>query len=179
SITIQSPAHGAFTTAANVTLSGIVKNVSITQAAVRVNGTPSTLNANGTWSITMPLDAAKVVNPFMATLVRVADNQILARQRIVVHAGSSRADGAFSEQGVALRINDTGLDQIEPLIESQVDFDLAALLPVGTTIINNQCMIDGGFLGCLGRATVKIASPPPSISGFGLDLNSQTNFVDG
>jgi hypothetical protein len=76
-----------------------------------------------------------------------------------------------------MRLNDSGLDTIEPTISSLVDLDLATLLPVGTQVIDNFCV--AFFIGCLGRADVYVDTPPPSISGFGIAINSQTNFVDG
>jgi hypothetical protein len=177
-ITILSPAHGAFSTAPNVTISGTVSSPN-TGLQVQVNGSLASFNpADGTWSITLPLNAATIINPFMATVNRTSDGKILSRQRIVVHASSSVADGSFSSQGVALRINDSGLDQLEPIIESQIDLDLATLLPVNTVIINNECFLDS-FLGCLMRVTVRVANPPPSISGFNFDADSQTNLVFG
>ena len=68
--------------------------------------------------------------------MRVSDGKTLSRKRIVVIAGQSVADGDFSLDAVALRINDSGLDQLEPLIASGVSIDPATLLPVGTTVIS-------------------------------------------
>jgi hypothetical protein len=76
-----------------------------------------------------------------------------------------------------MRLNDSGLDAVEPTISSLVDLDLATLLPVGTLVIDNFCV--AWLIGCLGRADVLVDVPAPSISGFGIAINSQTNFVDG
>src|SRR5690554_995231 len=177
-LTILTPAHGTFTTAASVTITGNVTN-GHSGLQVQVNGSVASYDpGSGAWSITLPLDSSKIINPFTASAVRTSDGRVVSRDRIVVHAASSVADGAFSNQGVALRINDSGLDQLEPIIEDQVDFDLPSMLPVGTVLINNECMVDS-FFGCLGRATVRIANPPPSISGFSFDADSQTNYVLG
>jgi hypothetical protein len=178
-IVILSPAHGVFTTAASVTVSGEVKNMAA-GLEVRINGVPTAVNPVGnTWSVVVPLNAAEIINPVTASLIQISDQLVVSRQRIVVHASNSVADGAFSNSGIGLRLNDSGLDQIEPILESQIDLDVAALLPVNTVIINNECFVDGGFLGCLGRATVRISTPAPSISGFSIDVNSQTNQVLG
>ncbi|MCL4686381.1 hypothetical protein KJ059_16710 [Myxococcota bacterium] len=177
SITILTPAHGAFTTASTVTITGRVNNAK-PGLDVRVNGQSVPVNPDDTWSVTLPLDPVAIINPVTATLVRLSDGVLLSRQRIVVHAADSVADGDFSASGVGLRLNDSGLDQIEPILESQIDLDLAVLLPVGTVLINNQCM--GTFLGlCTGRATVTVVNPPPGISGFAIDVDSQTHQVRG
>lgn len=175
-IFIDTPAHGSFTTASQTTITGHVQPVR-TGLQVDVNGTVAPLQPDGTWSITLPLDASAVINPFLATLTQLSDGKQLSRQRVVVHASASVADGAFSNGGVALRINDAGLDQLEPVIQSQIDLDLATLLPVGTTVINNECFLE--IFGCVMRATVKVASPAPSISGFAFNADSQTNQVFG
>src|SRR5690606_6418022 len=137
-IFIDSPAHGSFTTAAQTTLTGHVQPMR-QGLQVDVNGTVVPLQPDGTWAVTMPLDASAVTTPFVATLTQVSNGRQLSRKRIVVHRSASVADGAFSNNGVALRINDSGLDQIEPVIQSQINLDLATLLPVGTTVINNEC----------------------------------------
>src|SRR5215468_7383371 len=178
-IHITSPAHGSFSTESNVTLTGTVANVGIAGVRVTVNGSTATLDPDGSWSITLPLDAAKIENPFLAALVRTSDGAILDRDRIVVQAGSSVADGAFSLRSVALRLNDSGLDQIEPLVQSLVHLDLASLLPVGTVVISNYCAIPGPFGTCLGRENVSVANPPPTISSFSLDVDAQDGYASG
>jgi hypothetical protein len=181
-LTITSPAHGSFSTAANVTLTGTAGGQNLSVSEVRVNGVAASLNAfTGAWSITLPISAtAGTINPFYAELKNTQNSATSARQRIVVISGQSVADGAFSLSGVGLRIGDTGLNQLEPLIASGVDLDPATLLPPGTQIIDNFCVANDPLFGaCLGRADVFVVSPPPSISGFSIDADSMTNFVAG
>lgn len=178
-VVITSPTHGSFTTAASVTVNGVVQHLSPALAAVTVNGTPVTVNGDGTFSTTVPLNATTILNPIRATVTDVVHGGF-AHDRVVVHRGMSIADGAFSPQSVALRLNDTGLDKIEPLVADLAGegLDLATLVPVGTVLINNQCFVDSIF-GCLGRATVRIASPPPAFQSFSLQTDSMVNFVAG
>jgi hypothetical protein len=93
-----------------------------------------------------------------------------------VVAGQSVADGALSPQSVAMRVNDTGLDTLEPLVGDLAasQLDLATLLPPGT-VLADECFINA--IGCWGSAQVKIASPPPSFSDLSLALDSKTNVV--
>lgn len=176
-IKITSPGHGAFTTASSVTISGTVAPYAST-FEVNVNGTPVTLNSNGTWSVNLPLNAAQVINPFTATLMS-GTGKLLSRSRIVVHRAASVADGGFSSQGVGLRLTDRGLDQLEPVVTSLVDLNLATLLPPGTLVINDYCYADSIF-GCLGRVDATVdGNPPPSIGSFGINIDSQTNLAFG
>jgi hypothetical protein len=139
-----------------------------------------------TFTTTVTFDPGFVIYGIEAELTRF--NGTKDRARITAMLGESVADGALSPDGIGMRLNDTGLNAIEPAISGLVDLDLATLIPLGTVLINNQCMVDSIF-GCLGRATVSVQNVPgnnegcptgpPSISGFGIAIDSQTSFVDG
>jgi hypothetical protein len=88
------------------------------------------------------------------------------------------ADGAFSTQSVALRLNDSGLNAVEPLITQLAggSINIGALVPVGT-VIADECFIN--VIGCIGSARVTIANPPPAFSHLTLNVDSQTNSVFG
>jgi hypothetical protein len=180
SIVIASPAHGSFTTSPTVNLTGTIAGVNPNLHQVRVNGATASLNTtNGEWSITLPASATiGTINPYLAELRDASSGVVKKRQRIVVITGQSVADGAFSLNGVALRIGDAGLDQLEPLIASGVALDPATLLPVNTLLISNYC-IGTLFGACLGRVDVRVANPPATISGFAIDADSMIDFVAG
>lgn len=177
-ITITSPAHGTFTTASSVTVTGTIANMTPSNTQIRVNGTIIPFTGSN-WSYNLPINASAVLNPIYAEARNATTGQVLARTRHMVIYGNSVADGAFSLNGVALRINDTGLDQLEPIIASGVAIDPATLLPVNTLVISNYCAIPGPFGTCLGRVDVRVANPPPSITGFGIDADAFTNYVRG
>jgi hypothetical protein len=177
-ITITSPAHGTFSTAASVNVTGTVANVDVANSQVRINGTIVPL-VGASFTYTMPLSSSAVLNPIYAELRNLVTQQVIARTRHMVIYGNSVADGAFSLNGVALRIADAGLNALEPIISSGVTIDPATLLPVGTVVISNYCAIPGPFGTCLGRETATVANPPPSITGFGLDADSIVNAVHG
>jgi len=179
SVTITSPAHGVFTQASSVTVTGFISQLPPAQAALTINGNPVAVSPSSTFSTVVPLSASAIFNPIRATVTDTSNNA-KAHARVVVIDGPSVADGAYSPQSVALRLNDSGLDDIEPLVADLAGdgLNLADLVPVGTTLVNNQCFIDS-FLGCLGRGTVKISTPAPSFSSFGLAMDSMTNFVAG
>jgi hypothetical protein len=172
---ILTPAHGSFTTDASILVTGKIQGTLAQVASLTVNGAPVPISRN--WSASVVLDPEAIFNPIVAELTRTNGRKV--RTRITVIAGDSVADGGVSPMGLALRLNDTGLDAIEPSLGSLVDLDLAALLPVDSVLINNQCMIDAGILGCWGRATVRVVNPPPSISSFGVAVDSLVNVVDG
>jgi cysteine-rich repeat protein len=177
-VTITSPLHGSFTTASSVMVTGTI-DLDPAIAALTVNGVSVPVAPNGTFSTVVPIAQAPIFNAIEAILTDVVHGGV-AHSRIVVHYGDSVADGGFSAQTVGLRLNDSGLDKVEPLVADLAGggLDLADLVPVGTTLIDNQCFVSI-FGGCIGRATVKIAAPPPSFTNFSLAADSMTNFVAG
>jgi len=178
-ILIVTPANGTFSSDPSIAVDGVVLNIDAENIAdVLVNGSSVLpLGPGSTFSTTVTLDAGAIVNPIVAEVVGTSGTVL--RDRVTVMAGDSRADGAFSEEGLALRLTDPGLDEIEPLVTSLVPLDLASLVPPGTLVVDNFCYEDS-FLGCLGRVDATVSgSPPPSISGFDIDIDSMTNFVGG
>jgi hypothetical protein len=177
SIVLTSPTHGVFTTAASTGVTGQVKNISVSLVTVRVNGVVVPVNPDGTFSTTVTLDPAIVFNGITAEMTR-NDNGGRFVKRVVLIVGSSVADGAYSSQAIALRLNDTGLNDVEPIITSGVPLDLATLLPPGTVVIDNYCYATLFGL-CIGRVDAIVEpSPPPSIGSYSIDADSQTNSVD-
>jgi cysteine-rich repeat protein len=175
-VVIQTPDNGVFSLAASATVTGHVENINLNNATLEINGTPVALEPDKTFSTTVPLSRALVFNPVLATLTRLNDGQ-KSHDRMVVIAGESITKGDLSPDGIGLRVNDSGLDEIEPAVESLVNIDPASLIPPGTRVISNYCYADT-FLGCLGSVNVSISgSPPPSISGFNINMDSKTGFV--
>ena len=177
-VIITSPENGIFTQASSIEVQGFVTDIPPAQASLTVNGVPVPVAGNGSFSTTVTLDAGDIFNPIRATVVDTVGGGT-GHDRVVVIVGDSVADGDFSEESVALRLNDSGLDAIEPLVGDLAGegLDLAELVPVGTVLVDDECFIDAGV--CLGSATVRVINPPPSIADFALAMNSQTNFVEG
>jgi hypothetical protein len=173
-IFILTPANGAFHTTSPLNVTGRVQYAA--GLTTLVNGVVVPVQPNGLWSTTVALNPAEIFQPIQADLRQ--GSTVEHRARVVVIRGDSTAEGAYSLGSVALRLNDLGLDSAEPVIKDLVPLDLTALLPVGEEVISDFCAIDSIF-GCLGRVDVFIANPPPSFSGFGLDMDAMTDFVTG
>ncbi len=178
---IDTPLHGVFTTSSTQVITGHYTVLPSGSVQVLVNGVPATtLNQTArTFSHTVSLNATNVFNPVLVRLIHTPSSQE-SRDRIVVIRGASVADGAYSPQSVALRINDRGLNTIEPLVGTLAagEFDVGALLPPGS-VVTSGCFIDASPFGCWGSATVRIASPAPSFGSLGIALDSQVNSVFG
>jgi hypothetical protein len=175
-VIILTPAQGEFSTAPTTNVTGMVVNVDPADAAVLVNGVPVAVDGLGGFSTTVNLDSLIVFNGIGVQLTDTS-NGFVTQARVTVIAGDSIADGSYSLQSVALRINDSGLDTLESIVADLVDFDPADLVPLGTVVLDECVVFDPLFGLCLGSARVTIVSPAPSASSFGISMDSMTNFV--
>ncbi|CAA0078475.1 Uncharacterised protein [Halioglobus japonicus] len=182
-VEIDNPIDGEFIEEPTVTVSGNVFSttpddfpLNVEDMTLEINGSPIPIAPDGSYSTNILLDPLSVFNAIEADILEVSTG-FVDSYRTVVIAGDSIPEGEYSPEAIALQINASGLDSLSPVVASLVDLDPATLMPTGTTVANNVCVIDGGFLGCLGRATIKIDNPAPSISGFGVDFTSQQNSV--
>jgi hypothetical protein len=170
---VTSPTHGIFSTGSAVTVTGRVYNVNVASTVVTINGSVVPLQPDGSFSYPLALNPSIVFNPIETRVV----TPFLIDRRVVI-AGPSVADGDFSFDALALRLNDTGLDQLEPVVTSLVDLDLATLLPAGTLVIDNYCYAT--IIVCIGRVDAVVeGTPPPSIGSFGINVDSQAGSARG
>ena len=178
-LTVFFPVHGNFVAGASTAqVIGQVTMTDLANAEVKVRNTVVPVDAQGYFSHTVNLNTSNVFNNVRVTATNTKSGHQIVK-RVVVIQGVMVPDGNFSLNSIALRLNDSGLDAVEPVVSSFVDLDLAALLPPGTLVINDFCAVDGGFLGCLGSVDVYVVSPAPTISSFGLDVDSMQDFAAG
>lgn len=173
-ILVATPVHGEFTLDPVVTVSGMAANIDPADASLTVNDEPVAVQPGGAFQTTVTIDPAIVFNPIVIELTDTA-NGYVTRKRITVIAGESVADGDYSPASIALRINDSGLDTLEGVVSDLVDFDPSALAAPGTVVLN-EC-VSRLFGLCVGSAKVTVVNPPPAVSGFGIEMDSMTDFV--
>lgn len=181
-VAIDDPDNGDFVNATTMTVSGNVFSideqeypVDVNDLALEINGAGVPIAPDGSYSTNIVLDANAVFNAIEADIIEVSTG-FVDSDRVVVIVGDSIADGAFSPEAIALQINASGLEALQPVVSGLVDLDLPTLLPVGSVVAQNLCVIDS-FLGCLGRATISITNPAPSISNFGVAFDSEQDQV--
>jgi hypothetical protein len=172
---VDTPTNGTFTTAPTVLVSGRVQYVPLGTAVLTVNGVVVPIQPDLTWSTSVTLDPVAIVNPI---LVRMDYQNVVRRQRLTVLAGDSTLDGDFSLEAMAMRISANGLDEMEPVMSGLFALDPATLVPVGT-VLDSGCQIPGPFGTCLGSSTTSVANPPPSISGFDVDIVPALDVMTG
>ncbi|MCC6640104.1 MAG: hypothetical protein IT386_02945 [Deltaproteobacteria bacterium] len=77
-----------------------------------------------------------------------------------------------------MRINDTGLNQLEPTIQSMINgsFDISSMILAANPIVDDYCVIDTWF-GCAGRVDVNASSVTYS-QPVGVNLDAITNLTN-
>ena len=171
-IHITAPLHGIFTLDPSTAVSGQVINP-VAGQVVTVNGQTVTIQEDGMFSASVALDRAAIFNPILAELT-VPASGFTTRDRVVIIAGDSIADGSFSPHSVGLRINDTGFQQLTPLLPMLVNIDLETLIAPGTRLISGYCAIASPF-GCLQR--VDVVARSATVDSVAVGLDSMPGFV--
>ena len=104
-ILMVSPSHGEFTTAATVDVIGMVLNLDPDDAALTVNGVSVAVTNSGMFTTTVSVDPAIIFNPIDLSLTDTS-NGFVVNDRVSVIYGDSIADGDYSLESIALRINE-------------------------------------------------------------------------
>ena len=170
---VDSPILGQFMDDTSVTVAGRVIGPQSSVASLEVNGQSALpIAPDGTWSATLTLDAAEIFHPIQVDLTNTESE--LDREIITVILGDSILEGERAESGAALRLNDAGLGALAGSIAGDLDIDIASLLPPGTMLISNYCY--QYIFWCIGRISASVSSsPPPSIGGTGIAIDSRTD----
>ncbi len=158
-LTITSPAHGTFTLASSVGVTGTATLAPPADLEVTVNGVIVAVQPDGSFSTSVPVSQAAILNPVVVRMRRLSTGYQTVQRRMVI-GGPAVADGMFSGEGIGMRINDTGLDQLQPTIQSLINasFNIQSLILAANPIINDYCIGTLPFIGCIGRVDVNATS---------------------
>ncbi len=168
---ILSPTNGTFVSGNSVVVSLDMKYTG--GSTLTVNGIPYTgYPGVGIFDVTVPIDPVAIFNPIVVELTKAGAT---VRKRITVVAvddinTSFVADGAISPQSVGMRIANTGLAQITPVIES-LSTDA---LDISTLITDQNPIATGTQTGISYTAN----AVEVGFSGFGLTTAAAAGQVD-
>lgn len=175
-IQITTPTLGSFSTATTLNVQGTVAQVDPNHLEVVVNGLPAVVAADNTWQVDVPVDPGLIYQRLNAQL-EIPSTSSIARHSITTHFGDGIADGALSPMAAALRLNDIGLDKVEPSLTDLIDIDLETLIPPGELLIDDFCAIPGPFgIGCTAR--VDVTALGAAFGGLALDVDMNAGSPD-
>jgi hypothetical protein len=167
---LDTPVHGAFVNGASVSVSGrLVQPARF--ASLSVNGVPVTPAAS--WSVVVPVSPEAVFNRLTAVGTLSGGGSLRKVATIVVGDGVQTGfvlDGEASLQSVALRIADTGLDQIAPVVEGLA----SGALDVSELVTAQNPIAQGSMSGIDYTANVVEVG----FGGFGLDVDPTAAGLD-
>ncbi len=169
-IYIDSPIHGTFLNGATVTVQGRL-DVPAQFQSLLVNGVAVTPAA--TWSVILPVSAAAVFNRITAVGVLTSGGSMRQNVTIVVGDGVQTGfvpDGVASPGSIGLRIADTGLDQITPIVESLS----SGSLDISTLITAQNPIAQGSMSGINYTANVVEVG----FGGFGIGVEPTASGLD-
>lgn len=154
-INVTVPIEGAFVIGDTLQVSGTTIEVPAS-AQVLVNGQVADRPSLGAWSATIPLDLAAVQNRVVVQLVMPGHNRTILRHVVAVDGTDSVAvaDGDLIADGIGFRVDNAGLDQIEPIVSDGIDqaLDIAEIVTSQNPIVDDECVLYFGSL-CTHRAT--------------------------
>lgn len=173
---IVSPAHGDFVVGDTVEVNGFLENLPLTPSTkVLVNGIEASIDEQDlTWTATVPLDQAAVFNRIVAEARLLGAT--LTRQQVTVIAidgtqTGSTDQGQLTSAGTSLRLNNAGLDQIEPVVQDLAGdaLDIGAIITAQNPLLDDECVISVGPL-CVAKTTVNATDV--GFGGFALQAES-------
>ena len=170
SVRIDAPLHGSFVTGTSVTVTGSMTAWDKLFGVV-VNGI--VVPPGDTFVVDVPVDPAEVFNRITVEGVTVSGAIHRDTVVVVVVDGVNSdfvVDGALSPEGVALRLADTGLGQIAPIVES-LSTDA---LDVSDLITGQNPIATGSFSGISYTANVVEVG----FGGFGLVADTTPTGLD-
>lgn len=178
----ESPPQGAFTTDASVTARGRIVGARGESYNLFINGEEVPLDSAGVFVTQVEIDPSKIFQPVLAEVRQSTNNVLAARKLRTLAYGPSHGLGQPLSLVMGLRVNDSGLDALEPTFNELVDIDLSTLISPGTVVISQYeyfCFpgFDCATTDIVINPTDGSGAPPPSISGYRLSVDSSGDGV--
>ena len=163
--------HGVYTSSATTTITGAFEvSEGDSLSTVLVNGVSATISGD-TWSASIPLDGAAILNA-VDVEARFARGDVIRERRTVVYGDGTHAtvlpQGTSLSNGVGLRINESSFAKLGPVIKSLTTIDTAAIAPPGTVLLD-KCITQ--IIGCVIYAKATTATAP-TIQDFDVALDA-------
>ncbi len=179
-LVLDRPVHGEFVLPGGgecaVPVQGSVPNVADIDLELLIEGNPT---ATGNGDFATSVLGPPVFAPVLAEATRLSTDET-TRQQNVAHCGDSIRASELALRSVGIRLNDTGIDKIEPVINLAVAAELANIeqqLLAQSPILVKECVfIDVYDLCAIELDSITIHSV--SIGSVNLGLDAKTNGVE-
>jgi hypothetical protein len=178
---LDRPVHGEFLLPSggecDVPVQGSAPNVADIDLELLIEGNSAATNGNGGFATSVL--GPPVFVPVLAEATRLSTDET-TRQQNVAHCGDSVPANDLALRSVGVRVNDTGIDKIEPFINLAVAGELGNIeqqILAGSPIVVKDCV----FFDVYDLCAVELDSiiiHSASIGGVNLGLDAKTGGVE-
>ena len=178
---IDSPVTGSCTTDNTIAVTGRMQGAEEI-ASLTLNGIPQTLDGNFVYNDNVALDPGIIFNPISAEATTPSGDGKESLITVLAADGINNgcvADGDLSPESIAMRLNESGLDSITPLVSTLAGgaLDIGPIIQSGNPVLDDECVAYLGAL-CLYWATVNIEDVSFSDFGINIDPISGSTILD-
>lgn len=168
-ILIDDPLDGSFRPAGTMTVTGSIPSNLPPGGTLTVNGIPTTVEADGSWSQAIPTSPVGTVTVVDAIYTQPDGKQ--QRQRTAVVVGDKLTTGEFSPDGVGMNFTNAGIHNLGPVINDLAggSFDISGLIMAQDPLIPPT---DAGS-----GVTITGKAYEAGSSGVGIDASSTASGV--
>ena len=177
---IQDPSNGAFSNGTSISVFGGMTGADAI-ADLTVNDVSQLpLDFNNTFTTSASLDPGIIFNPIYAELTTAGGDTVKERVTVVVGDGVNTGfvlDGDLSPESIGMRLTDTGLNSVTPIVAAQSAgaLDIGPLLTEQNPVLDDECVFYIGAL-CGYWATVNVVDV--NIGGFDIGIDPRSGVTD-
>jgi hypothetical protein len=173
-VEIDSPTLGAFIDDDGVLVTGHMSLAGL-PVVTSVNGVEVAVASDGTFSTEVPFTEGQVFQPLVAEMRY--QGALLDRDVVTVVAGASVAEEELAPDSLGVRLTDAGFAAAAPGLADALPVDLAQLVPPGTVMFDDLCVVNG-VLVCLVKVDIVISgNPPPSFGELEVGFDPRQDYA--
>ena len=174
-VEIDSPVIGAFVTGAGVQMTGHT-NLPGQPVVVRVNGAQVPVAADGSFSANVAFVPDRIVQTVVAEMTYAGI--VLDRDVATVLRGVGVLEGEQAPDALGVRLTQPGFEAAAEGLAAALPMDLGELVPPGTRMFDDLCILRGLFGHCLAAVDIVVSgSPPPSFGALEVVIDPHQDFA--
>ena len=174
-IEIDSPVIGAFVSGAGVQVTGHT-NLPGQPVVLKVNGTQVSVAADGSFSANVSFVPDRIVQTVVAEMTYAGF--VLDRDVATVLRGVGVLEEELAPEALGVRLTQPGFEAAAAGLAAALPMDLGELVPPGTRMFDNYCILRGLFGHCLAAVDIIVSgSPAPSFGALEVAIDPEQDFA--
>ncbi|HEX5064677.1 MAG TPA: hypothetical protein VFY49_01060 [Myxococcota bacterium] len=174
-VEIDSPVTGAFVSGNSVPMTGHT-NLPGQPVIVKVNGVQVAVAPDGTFSANVAFVPDRIVQPVVVEMTYAGI--MLDRDVATVFHGTGVVEGELAPDALGVRLTQPGFEAAAAGLAAVLPMDLGELVPPGTKMFDNYCILRGLFGVCLSAVDIIVAgSPAPSFGSLEVSIDPHQDYA--